>query len=626
MTENKIANFSVNYEFLGLIGAKLYTMHPLILTVRELLQNGRDAGIKKGLKNSSIEITLYCDKDKTVVHCKDNGIGMSDDDILNNFLCLGSSTKNTSIGETGGFGIAKAVFFCNESWTLHSHDNYLDDKYVRESLPISKVEYLDGTEVTVTVNKRTYSQIITDVMATIILSDVNVIFKVFTRETPSDEWSSVVDVNTKNIRDFKWTELAELTEKQDDLPYWKMKGALDVSFPSFRLNGYQQGGDVNGQVYVRVNGLIQFRLSAYSSYNGMKGSFIVDIMNPGDPRGETYPLTMSRETFKGEFARELFSVIEKYFANPITTNKMVLGKQTKIAIIRGRNINDVLPSEDKVNDDFVERIPKPSLSINAPQQDRDIMLFEETTGVSVETVARATQLSIQQVEQAMILVINKDEENGVDEVIDDELNADNDLDGKSLEISEVKDDDFHIYKPTMKSKMVSKLTAAIETLFKIEVDEYRFESVQDSIVKVSVLLKDYKRKNLPQKDWKLLAAWGEILKILMPWQKFSIGLTGGTEKSVRLNYRNELYFLINPYEVNEICGGKMAQIFYMFTLAVHEVSHNAYPSHGEDLTSEMDSFFAKSMQFFVKNQKRILMVMKGKNPPSWFDIEEVFSV
>ena len=129
-TNNKTTtntNLKISPEVIRMLGRKLYSSHPLPIVVRELLQNSIDA-CKRYDVTPQIDISIDIDtEDKMInVTCKDNGEGMTEDILLNKFLCLGESGKRDDKGGTGGFGIAKAAIMSNIFWSVHSHDMYID--------------------------------------------------------------------------------------------------------------------------------------------------------------------------------------------------------------------------------------------------------------------------------------------------------------------------------------------------------------------------------------------------------------------------------------------------------------------------------------------------------------------
>jgi hypothetical protein len=81
---------------------------------REAIQNAVDAGA------NNIECIIDERADSIMVACQDNGVGMSEEVILDKFLVLGATTKIAG-GTTGGFGKAKELLLLPWlSWSIRS--------------------------------------------------------------------------------------------------------------------------------------------------------------------------------------------------------------------------------------------------------------------------------------------------------------------------------------------------------------------------------------------------------------------------------------------------------------------------------------------------------------------------
>src|SRR3990170_9015097 len=120
------ATMSIDPRLLKLVGRKLYSSHPIPIIVRELLQNSVDACNRKGVE-PRITITvkqLDANGNDWLVSCEDNGIGMTPEQLVNDFLRLGGK-KEEWANQTGGFGIAKAAILGSDDWEVHTLNNFL---------------------------------------------------------------------------------------------------------------------------------------------------------------------------------------------------------------------------------------------------------------------------------------------------------------------------------------------------------------------------------------------------------------------------------------------------------------------------------------------------------------------
>jgi len=111
----RLPAFTTGVDVWGFFAAHLYSYPLLPIVLRELFQNARDACRRVG-HEPRIRIAVLGDADFRYgqIVCRDNGCGMDEDTILDRFLCLGGTDK--AQGDTGGFGIAKAVILGGCTW------------------------------------------------------------------------------------------------------------------------------------------------------------------------------------------------------------------------------------------------------------------------------------------------------------------------------------------------------------------------------------------------------------------------------------------------------------------------------------------------------------------------------
>ena len=105
-------NFTISENVIELLIEPLYQQqNKLKVVVRELLQNALDACKKKGV-NAKINIKLLENKTGDWLEIKDNGIGMDLQEIKENLLTVGKSSKEGSCeGLVGKYGIGILSIF-----------------------------------------------------------------------------------------------------------------------------------------------------------------------------------------------------------------------------------------------------------------------------------------------------------------------------------------------------------------------------------------------------------------------------------------------------------------------------------------------------------------------------------
>lgn len=110
---------------------------------REAIQNAVDAGATKVKCNF-----LRGEDGVGHVSCEDNGGGMTEEVLINKFLMLGATTKQSGGGTTGGFGKAKELLLLPWlSWQVHTRDIVASGTGI--DYTIEKAPMLRGTRLTV---------------------------------------------------------------------------------------------------------------------------------------------------------------------------------------------------------------------------------------------------------------------------------------------------------------------------------------------------------------------------------------------------------------------------------------------------------------------------------------------
>lgn len=290
------AKMTVDPRLLRLIGDKLYSSHPLPIVVRELLQNARDACVRKGVDvRVRIAIKHYYQESPPyfLVECEDRGIGMTEEQLLDDFLCLGNTSKIDDEGAVGGFGIAKAAIMRNPEWSVHTLDNYVNQDIIFKGGDIQKAEYIDGTLITVKITDKAYTWTFREALQMIYLSDVAVELEANYEE---------LDYSDMHAGWNGWS-----------LTPMKLESAWDAhKLDELRINNDY----ISGKSVFRLAGLVQFTRQSYSN---RKFNIIVDVRPQVRPDDKSYPFTLSREGITPALRIEVDPIIDEADANPVST-------------------------------------------------------------------------------------------------------------------------------------------------------------------------------------------------------------------------------------------------------------------------------------------------------------------
>lgn len=104
--------FSISEEVIELLIEPLYkSQNKLEVVVREMLQNALDACNLNYNNKGIIYIRFYEDKQNSYIEVEDNGIGMNESDIKENYLTIGKTSKKFSNNLTGKYGIGALSMF-----------------------------------------------------------------------------------------------------------------------------------------------------------------------------------------------------------------------------------------------------------------------------------------------------------------------------------------------------------------------------------------------------------------------------------------------------------------------------------------------------------------------------------
>jgi hypothetical protein len=312
------------------LGKQQYKNHSAVIALRELLQNSRDACIRA---NRVPDIRIVLDgNEPTTIECRDNGCGMSEYDIANKLLVYGvPEDKSDRKGQdcVGGFGVAKVLLFGCFPWHVSTHGIYIDDEIFFGEKESKKVDYVDGCNVSLTVEKRVDISELLLAFGMIAFSDVPVTLT-YNNQT------ELVQFDGK-LKEHKSTKFCHVYL------------ADPVTVLGHTLSGYA--------IY-RLRGLVQFiENQDFKGFN-----VIIDIDTNLDAQSPDYPLTTSRESLKGNEWWEIYSLLSDFKENPLTTKSNIVDKKSQVKLYRdktfegrGRGCDDNRSAANQEKSDSVGR-------------------------------------------------------------------------------------------------------------------------------------------------------------------------------------------------------------------------------------------------------------------------------
>lgn len=316
-------------DILSLLGKKLYNADTQVILVRELIQNSVDA------MSSKIEISYDghyvmendgIRENYTKIICKDNGIGMNQDTLLNVFLGIGKS-KKFGPNNTGGFGIAKVSLFSALDWQLETN---------QENSTIMKIDKNSGELTYEERRKRKLSG-----------TNVTALYKGYSRTEHiapflliSSKVKSKIRVNGKLVKPPKSVKPIA----------YGMHG--DYSYTISKSKPHDVFGDgeirLGGLVVYRINGLPQFTAQIWDNDQIL---IFVDFDNIGYlPRDDNYPFSLSRESVSYDISSMVFKKIGELTSDKLSRNlDLEKGKKSRFKIVS--NIAYELKRGEKVSQD-----------------------------------------------------------------------------------------------------------------------------------------------------------------------------------------------------------------------------------------------------------------------------------
>lgn len=343
-----VATIAIDHNAVRLLGRKLYSSHPLLIVVRETLQNALDAAFARGVE-PEITITLWLDSDAAEVTCQDNGIGMTPDVISGSFLTIGATSKGD--GTIGGFGIAAAAIMSCDEWRVHTLDWALSHADLGKHPVRDADSHMDGTLISVKIEKPKWrNRHIADVYHLLAFSSASIRFVVYHGR------KKLLDTMT-GMRD----SLSMLENHKSHPVDWTLKGTGPVTIPVLDLGNSQIGGEIQGLTFVRLNGLVQFELGW--SNRQRQTNLIVDIDDPPPVSHPDYPFTMSREQLTMPIQTYIDKAVTPHTSNPLTSARIVREPAVSLTVLPGQVLsgvgNDALVSDK--NRESIEACPQPTV-------------------------------------------------------------------------------------------------------------------------------------------------------------------------------------------------------------------------------------------------------------------------
>ena len=316
-------------KYMKQFNRKMYSGHPAVIAVRELIQNAVDATLKTAKPKIGLSITI--DNPKYVIEITDNGTGMSLDDISNRFLKMPASSKTEDSESVGGFGIGvKVVILSGESWFLHTRNFYADSRLVEEGKDINEnFTFFDGAKVGVTFNE-SGSGILQDVFDLVYTSNINIHL-------------TVIGMDDTVIH----------KDKHAGLPSAKKSSLIDKEdFSITAIRGFERNSHrIDGINAIRVNGLTQYITHA----SDRKELYLVDVKTSTSKYSSDYPFNASRESLRYGLHREIQASLNGLAKDKTSTEKKIQGVNDNVMVtgnsfLEGRR-GAIEPDENRLSYD-----------------------------------------------------------------------------------------------------------------------------------------------------------------------------------------------------------------------------------------------------------------------------------
>ena len=312
------------------------------VSVREAMQNSLDAVLeakeKRRIKKGEIDIELL--PEGLGYSIKDNGIGMTAEDIVNKFLTL-YTTGKAQEGRFGGFGIAGAVVLGphkSAQWTLKTNDLVYTHEMTLNKERVKRVkEGIQGTSIVVGAEESIfgYEKLASKYIAT--------------TETP--KW---VTVKFNGVKDIPYPFKGKKGRKSTVAIGPESTG--DLTYYPVAPTGYEK------QLIIRlVDKKTKSKLtqSITSIYNeGFKGSIVLDITTRATPKDSDYPLSESRMSLKHNARQPVDELIGEVSVDVLSGGK-VADTTTTLIGMRGewkKTVPTIRDKKDKKYEALLDEI------------------------------------------------------------------------------------------------------------------------------------------------------------------------------------------------------------------------------------------------------------------------------
>lgn len=293
----------------------LYSHAMLPIVLRELFQNAWDACRQTGREpDINIHVSGGTKFRYGKIICEDNGIGMDEDTILDELLCLGGSNK--SIGDTGGFGIGKAVLLggCTD-WEISTQNLYVSRAHIRDQREIDVTDPLQGTKVvlhyaSLPEHDPRYQKLrfspwsFVKALSWLAHSDASC----HVTATREGEKTCSWDIPGLHV-----TSSSLVAEGEGGRTSWELHQVPALDIPSFEDRKVQSAGTL----FIRLNGLVQFsqRIGEHPD------AWVLDVTTGAQAQAADYPFSLSREELDKGLMKKVGEVLDGHKRNPVTSHR-----------------------------------------------------------------------------------------------------------------------------------------------------------------------------------------------------------------------------------------------------------------------------------------------------------------
>ena len=333
----------------------------------------------------------------------DNGIGMDLKTIHKKFLSLGETTKQDSLENVGGFGVAKAVILgCGTGFVIETQDNIFSSEDLGKS-PIRKQAYRQGTRIT--------------------LKNVQIGENKTIEDDPKGFiYSLLVYITTSNtdipiyINGDEYESWFKETRKSRRDP--SKFGITDYMIPQntkIKINVFPGDKGEYKYLYVRLKGLTQFR--RYLGWNATC-DIVLDFQTTLSPTSPYYPFLSSREELTHKCNQIIDVIKDKVTQSPLSItsedkfkesfydNKSTSSEQARIVTSSVTNDNTeeiILELNDIISETISDnQIVQNSIVHKTQQFVQDINnLAQEQSVTKKQFVQSLTVDSIKQLDNAL---------------------------------------------------------------------------------------------------------------------------------------------------------------------------------------------------------------------------------